>query len=150
MSTERRGMSRTKRLMAVPPFRAKQVSFATSGIVRTSSAAWRRYCSDAAIEVLRHGDVVFCVQLAAAHEHALAFAMVDAGVVELLQPSVIVAVREPEEQPLHSYVSAIGEKPLKPARAEIAQPLHEHIRLMEGLALWNLIQQFEDSPFRRR
>src|SRR5215469_14074767 len=119
MSTERRGMSRTKRLMAVPPFRAKQVSVATSGMVRTSSAAWRRYCSDAAIKALRHRDVVLCIQLAAAHEHPFAFAKVDARAVEPRQPGVVVAVREPEEQPLHFYVSAVGEKPLKPARAEI-------------------------------
>src|SRR5438876_12197921 len=131
MSTERRGMSRTKRLMAVPPLRAKQVSVATSGKVRTSSAAWRRYCSDAAIEVLRHRDVVFGVQLAAAHEHALAFTKVDVCAVELLQPGMVVAFREPEEQPLHFYVSAISEQRLKPARAQVAQPLHEHIRLME-------------------
>src|ERR1700722_5391140 len=121
MSTERRGMSRTKRLMAVPPLSAKLVSAARSGIVRTSSAAWRRYCSDAAIKLLRHRDVVFAVQLAAADETALAFAKVDARAVELLQPGVIVALREPEEQALYLDATAIGEQHLKPARDQVAK-----------------------------
>ena len=70
--------------------------------------------------------------------------------VELLQPGVAVAFREPEEQPLYLDVLAIGEQRLKPARAQVAQALHQNIRLMEGLALRNLIEQFEDGAFRRR
>src|SRR5215471_1120068 len=98
MSTEKRGMFRTKRLMAVPPFRAKQVSSATKGRTRISRAACRRYCSDAGIHILRNCYVVLRVELAAAHEHALAFAKVDACAIYLRQPGMIVALREPEEQ----------------------------------------------------
>src|SRR5512142_3201046 len=98
MSTDRRGMSRTKRLIAVPPFSAKQVSWATSGITRTSSAACLRYSSDAGIEVPRHRDIVFRVELSAAHQHALALAEVDGRSVHSLQPGVAVALGKPEEQ----------------------------------------------------
>src|SRR5580658_8188058 len=106
-------MSRTKRLMAVPPLRAKEVSSATSGSARTSSAAWRRYSSETGIEVLRHGDVVFGVELSAPHQHPFAFAEVYAGAVERLQPGVIVALREPEEQPLDLDALALSQERMK-------------------------------------
>ena len=98
----------------------------------------------------RYRYVVFRIQLAATYEHAFAFSKVNACAVDLLQPGVIVMLCEPKEETLYLYVSAIGEKHLKPVRAQVAQPLHEHTRLMVGLALWNLIQQFEDGTFRRR
>src|SRR5579859_7110593 len=42
MSTDSRGRSRQKRLMAVPPFRAKQASAATVGSTLTSRRTWSR------------------------------------------------------------------------------------------------------------
>ena len=42
ISTDRRGMSRMNRLIAVPPLSAKQSSSATKGIVRTRSWTWDR------------------------------------------------------------------------------------------------------------
>src|SRR5664279_557060 len=143
-------MSRTKRLMAVPPFSAKRVSAATSGIVRTSSAAWRRYCSDAGIEALRHRNVVFRVELATAQEHALALAKVNALAVELLQPRMVMSFREPEEQAFHLDAPAVREQRLKAARTQASKPFHEDICLMKGLALRNFVEQFEDGAFRRR
>src|SRR5215468_3905553 len=100
-------MLRTKRFMAVPPLSAKQVSAPTSGIVRTSNAACFRYCSDAGIELLRNGDVVFRIELAAAHEHAFALAKIYRGLVYLLQPGMIVSFREPEEQALNLDALAV-------------------------------------------
>jgi hypothetical protein len=43
ISTDNRGMSRTKRLIAVPPFNAKQVSAATCGIVLSINSACLKY-----------------------------------------------------------------------------------------------------------
>src|SRR5690349_18565285 len=149
MSTEKRGMFRTKRLMAVPPFRAKQASSATKGSTRMRSPAFCRYSSDAAIEILGDRDVVFRVELAAAHEHALALAEVNGGTVYFLKPRMIVAVREPEEQALDLDVLAVGEERLKPLRAQVAKPFHQDIHLMKCLAFGNLIEQFEDRPLRR-
>lgn len=43
MSTDRRGMSSSNRLMAVPPLRAKASSFSIRGMTLTTRAAWRAY-----------------------------------------------------------------------------------------------------------
>src|SRR6266852_2861423 len=149
MSTEKRGMLRTNRLMAVPPLRAKQVSSATNGITRMRSAACRRYCSAAGIKVFRHGYVVFRVEFSAPHEHALALAEVYASPVYFLQPGVIVAFRKPEEEALHLHVLAVGEERLKPSGTEVAKSFHQDIRLMKRLALWHVGEQFEDCAFGR-
>src|SRR5258706_11477485 len=92
ISTDSRGISRTKRLMAVPPFIAKQASSATKGRTRMSNAAFCRYSSAIGIEVFRYRDVVFRIKFAAANEHALALAEIYGGAVYSLQPRVIVAI----------------------------------------------------------
>src|SRR5262249_20587273 len=112
--------------------------------------ACRRYCSDAGIQLLRHRDVVFRVELAAPHEHALALAEIDFRAVELLQPGVAVALREPEEQALDLDALAVDEKRLQPLGAEGAKPLHQDVRLVERLALRHFFEQFENRALGRR
>src|SRR5580700_7298127 len=101
MSTERRGMSRTKRLNALSPLSAKQSSCATRGIVWTTRAACRRYSSSSGIEVLRHSDMVSGIEFAAARENALACTKIDAFSIDLFEPGMIVTLGKPEEETLH-------------------------------------------------
>src|SRR5271166_4193891 len=143
-------MSRTNRLIAVPPLSAKAVSAATSGKVFISRATCLRYASFTAIDRLRNSDVEGRVQLAASHEHSFSAPEVDILPVQLLQPGVRVPLGEPQEQALHFYVTAGDKQRLKSPRAEIAEPLHQNVRLMKGLTLRNLVEQFKNRSLRRR
>ena len=73
---------------------------------------------------------------------------IDVIAIELFQPGVIVSFGEPQEQALHLHAAAVDEQLVQAPGPEIAQPLREHICLMEGFALWNLVKQFEDGAFR--
>src|SRR2546425_11769488 len=94
-------MSRTKRLIAVPPLSAKQSSSATRGKVLISSATWLRWVLLNAIEILRHSDLIGGVELAALNQHPFALAQIDRILVDPLCPRVLMTVSEKEEEPLH-------------------------------------------------
>src|SRR5215470_9306912 len=101
------------------------------------------------IESLWHGDLIGLVELAAFHQHALALAQVDRVFVEPLEPSVLMAVGEVEEQALHLHAAAVSEEFLQAARAKVGQALHEHVGLMKALMLGQLVEKLKDRTFRR-
>jgi hypothetical protein len=86
---------RTNGLIAVPPFKAKHRSRATAGNTLTSNRTCAKYgLSDVIIEVARQRDQVFRVQRSARHQHALARAQFDFTQIEMLEPCVIMPLRE--------------------------------------------------------
>src|ERR1700730_140938 len=101
------------------------------------------------IELLGDGDKIIPIQLAALDQHALAFAEVDGFFVEPLEPSVLMAVGEIEEQALHLDAAAVGEELLQAAGAEIGEALHEHVGLMKAFALGQFVEKLEDRAFGR-
>jgi hypothetical protein len=126
-----RGMLRMKRLIAVPPLSAKSFSAATNGRTWISNAACRRYRSATGIEIRRHGDVEFRIELSTALQHPLARPQIYLAAVDLLQPCMIVPLRKPEEEPLDLDATAIGEQLLEPFWAEASHALHQHVGLTE-------------------
>ena len=46
------------------------------------------------------------------------------------------------------HAAAFNEQRVKPPGTKIAQPLHQHVGLMESLTLRNFIKQFEDEGAR--
>jgi len=145
MSTDRRGRSRTNRLMAVPPLRAKQFSVATCGSTRTSKLTCRRYASSNAIKILRYGDLIGRVELAAIDQFALAGAEIDRRFVETFQPGVAVAVGVEEEEPLHFHAAAGFEKCLRAPRAQGGESLEELVDLVKTLSRRQFVEEFEDG-----
>ena len=81
---------------------------------------------------------------------AVAAAKADGRAVQPLQPGVAVAVGEEEEEPLHLHAAAVGEKLGQAPWAEVGQPFHQLVGLVEALAVWQLIEQFEVGAFERR
>jgi hypothetical protein len=63
------------------------------------------------------------------HEHPFPVSEVDILPVQLFQPCVLVPLRKPQKKALHFYATASDEEIVKPPRAEIAQPLHQNVRL---------------------
>ena len=62
-----------------------------------------------------------------------------------LSQAWLVAVGEEEEQALDLDAAAVGEQRLQPRGTERAQPLHQHVGLMEGFLVGELVEQFEDG-----
>src|SRR5258708_1353655 len=90
------------------------------------------------------------IELGGGDEHPFSVPEVNILAIQLFQPGVLVSFGEPQEQTLHFYAAASDEQRAKPPRAEIAEPLHQNVRLVKGFALWHLVQQFEDRPLGRR
>jgi hypothetical protein len=65
------------KLMAVPPFKAKQSCIAIYGKTSTNSDTCLRYCSLNGIEIGQYCDPVDRIEFTVAHQHAIASAEVD-------------------------------------------------------------------------
>ena len=59
------------------------------------------------------------------------------------------AIGEEKEQSLHLHAAAIFKQLLQPTRAQIGQPFHQHIGLMEAFVLGQFVEQLEDGALRR-
>ena len=87
ISTESRGMSRTNRLIAVPPLSAKHASGTTYLSARTASSVCSSYSSASGIEFRhRHHHPIFRVIGSAGPERPLAAAEIDAREINIIQP----------------------------------------------------------------
>src|SRR3979490_2480853 len=117
MSTERRGRSRTNRLIAVPPLRAKHASSVTRGRTRMRRATCRLYMSANAIQIPGNGYVIGGVEDAAFDKHTLAAAQIDSFLVESLEPWMLVPIGKIEEQTLDLDARAILQEFLQARRA---------------------------------
>src|SRR4029077_13096350 len=102
MSTDKRGKSRTNRLIAVPPLRAKQRSFATSGNTSSKSTTCGRYgLSSGSTEWLRDGDREAHIQPSAARHLPFALSKRDTVDLHFATPGRILARHEKEKQAFH-------------------------------------------------
>src|SRR6202041_4083070 len=98
MSTERRGRSRMKRLIAVPPLRAKQVSVAIEGSARTRRAtcAWKTslaIVSASSVEQFhRKGDLIARVKVTLGNQLTFSFPKIDGGLIQMFEQGMSMPV----------------------------------------------------------
>jgi hypothetical protein len=71
-----------------------------------------------------------------------------ASLVESLEPSVLIAVGEVEEQPLDLHATAFAKELLQAGRAKIGA-LHKHVDPMKALMLGQLVENLKDRAFWR-
>src|SRR5271168_2809680 len=107
MSTESRGRSRTKRLIAVPPLSAKQASAATYGSTRTRRATCAVktslgiVSSSGSEQLCWECDLIARVEMALGNQLTLSLSEIDGRLIQMFQPGVSVPVRIPEKESFH-------------------------------------------------
>src|SRR3569623_3444163 len=132
MSTDKRGISRTNRLIAVPPLSAKQRSLATIGSTATSSRTCAKFgLSGLIIEVGRQRDEIFRMQLPAWRQHALALAKIHLGQLKMRQPLMLMPLGQRQEKPLHLHARTSHKKRHHPSRTYVHYSLHQHVSLID-------------------
>lgn len=102
------------------------------------------------IEVVRDGYEVFGVEFATLDEHPLSRAEIDFRLVDLLEPGVLMSLREPEEQSFDLDAFAVIQKRLQPPGTQAPQAFRQSIYLMEAFVAGQFVEQFEERTFGRR
>src|ERR1700733_5273256 len=125
MSTERRGRSRTKRLIAVPPLRAKQVSVPTWGNTRTRRATCDSKTSLGIVitsnreKFCWERDLIARVEMALRNQLSLSFPEIDGRLIQMFEPGMSMPVRVPEKEALYLHTLAFPEELSQQLRTEI-------------------------------
>ena len=128
---------------------SSSVTVVHAGNAFTSNSTCPRYDSSGCIEVHRHRDLVFRVELPAPDQRAFPAAEVDTGEIQPADPLVAMAFREPQEQALDLDATAHREEPRHPGRTEIDETGHQHVGIVERLPTRKLVEHFQDRPFGR-
>src|ERR1700761_8245000 len=112
-------MSRIKRLIAVPPWRAKHFSFATSGNTLNNSDTCCLYSFSMFFQFSRNGYLIFIFKNAVFDQATLTLSQIYTAKIKSIEPIMIGLFRQVKEQAFYFHRPAAFQQCLNLCRHEI-------------------------------